>query len=512
MAEIQQSTFIIAREDRAEDPKTIVSEGLRIGRLPEADVWLNHPKVSRLHAGISEIEGYFFLINLSASSATTLNGRVVPFNEAEALTAGDEIQIGPYFVRIASIDQANEVLHIQVAMEFAFDVGDREPAHKIEEHRKQIPEAARVTAQLKIPTGGLDDSHAKPVKTGDLPKVTNVLKVFWDKRTREKAGRPSPLHPRTPPRLGKIRFNWVPTRDLIRPWPLTIFVWAIIAVGTFSAIAAFAHKETFAPEAISDPHTRNDFSLTPQIANRPNGGDCTSCHALGISVTNREKMHSNCANCHQTESFVATVIPAHRAAGINCTNCHAEHRGEEFRPLNAALESCAKCHNDQNKKTYNGRSVHTPHGGTFGYPVTDRKWIWKGLDAEELDQTPQVKVFLQKNKVEPTQQQAWRNAQFHGIHLNHIRVVPGIEGIVDEDGNTVLSCSSCHQTGYIGANVDREYPRTTCGKCHNSEVFHEPSTAPVKSQVPSCTSCHVQHVRDTHWAASLRTSGSNIKQ
>src|SRR5688572_25385611 len=119
MADIQQNTFVIVREDRAEDPKTIVSDGLRIGRLPDADVWLNHPKVSRLHAGISEIEGYFYLINLSASSATTLNGRVIPFNEAEALTAGDEIQIGPYFVRIENIDHDNETLHIQVAQEFA---------------------------------------------------------------------------------------------------------------------------------------------------------------------------------------------------------------------------------------------------------------------------------------------------------------------------------------------------------------------------------------------------------
>jgi len=510
MPEIKQSTFIIARKDRPEDPKTIVSEGLRIGRLPDADIWLNHPKVSRLHAGISEIEGYFYLINLSASSATTLNGRLIPFNEAEALTAGDEIQIGPYFLRIQSIDQANEILRIRVALEFAFDVGDREPAHIIEAHRKQMPESQGGSAELKMPTGGLDQPSANLVRSGDLPKPTNVLKVFWEKRTREKAGRPSPLHPRTPPRLGKIRFNWVPSRDLIRPWPLTIFVWAIIAVGTFAAIAAFAHKDTFAPATISNPHTRNDFLLTPAIAVRPNRGSCTSCHALGVSVRNRERMNSNCANCHHTESFVASVIPAHREAGINCTSCHTEHQGEGFRPLNEALESCVKCHNDHNKRLYTGRSVHTPHGGTFGYPVADRKWIWKGLDAEELDQKPEVKAFLQQNQVDPAQEQAWRNAQFHGIHLNRVRVVPGIEGIADEDGNTVLSCSSCHQTGYMGANVDRKHPATTCGKCHNAEVFHEPSTVPVKSEIPSCTSCHVQHVRDTHWAASLRTTGANL--
>ena len=511
MTTIRQSVFIIARQDRTLDPKTVITEGLRIGRFLDSDVWLNHPKVSRLHAGISEIEGFFYLINLSGSSATTINGRVIPFNEADALTEGDEIQIGPYFLRIQRIDQARKTLRIQVTLEFAFDVGGREPAHTAEVIERQAAIARKTAEQWSVPTGGLEESATNQGKTGDLANVANVLKVFWGKRTREKAGRPSPLHPRTPPRKGKIRFNWVPTRDLIRPWPMAIFVWAIIAVGTFFAVAAFAHKEMFAPAGISDPHTRNNLSLNPAIALRSNGGACTSCHALGVSVANREKMNSNCANCHRTESFVATVIAPHRGAGITCTTCHSEHRGGTFRPLLAALESCARCHSDQNKKTYNGKSVHTPHGGTFGYPVTDGSWIWKGLDAEELDQKPALKRFLQENRVDSTKQHAWPSAQFHGIHLNHIRVVPGIEGVIDDEGNTVLSCSSCHKTGYTGARVDRSFPRTTCGKCHNGEVFGEPVSVPEKSQVPSCTSCHVQHVKDARWAASLRTVATNIK-
>src|SRR5216684_6249112 len=122
MSTAHESTFIIAREDRAVDPKTILSDGLRIGRLPDSDVWLNHPTVSRLHAGINRIEGYFYLINLSASSATALNGRVIPFNEAEALTDGDELQIGPFFVRVT---RTNETLRITVVHQFALLVGER---------------------------------------------------------------------------------------------------------------------------------------------------------------------------------------------------------------------------------------------------------------------------------------------------------------------------------------------------------------------------------------------------
>src|SRR5437899_3634924 len=163
MSTAHESTFIIAREDRGVDPKTIISKGLRIGRLSESDVWLNHPTVSRLHAGINKIEGYFYLINLSASSATTLNGRAIPFNEAEALTDGDEIQIGPYFLRIA---QTDDQLKIRVVLQFALNVGDRAARHTSELYKKQL---------------------AVRKQTGDLlartSQVANALKVFWDKRT-----------------------------------------------------------------------------------------------------------------------------------------------------------------------------------------------------------------------------------------------------------------------------------------------------------------------------------------
>lgn len=485
-----ESTFIIIREDRAVDSKTIVREGLRIGRHPDSDVWLNHPLLSRLHAGINRIESYFYLINLSASSATTLNGRAIPFNAAEALTAGDEIQIGPFFLKI---EQADELLKISVSLEFAVNVGERVARHTSELHKKQLA-VKRQTGQLIAPSSD----------------VVNTIKVFWDKRTREKAGRPSPLHPRTPPRVGKIRFNWVPTRDLVRPWPFAVFLWALIVVGTLSAVAAYAYKKAFTPRPLSAAHMRNSFVLTPAIARQPNAGSCTSCHAIGVSVTNREKMNANCAACHQSEGFAATIIPAHREAGLTCTTCHTEHRGEGFSPMNAALESCAKCHNDDNKNLYNGKSVHTPHGGTHGYPVVNAVWIWKGLDVEELESKPEIAALLKKTRANPGDMQQWRNAQFHAIHVHRVRVVPGINGVEDADtGNEVLSCNSCHEKGYMGANVDRAYPRTTCARCHNAGFFERPIVV-TKFETPSCTSCHVQHIKDTHWASSLRAAQAEM--
>jgi len=47
------ATFIIVREDLQLDPATIVTEGLLVGRLPTCELLLNHPSVSRLHAGIT---------------------------------------------------------------------------------------------------------------------------------------------------------------------------------------------------------------------------------------------------------------------------------------------------------------------------------------------------------------------------------------------------------------------------------------------------------------------------
>src|SRR4051812_9508754 len=113
---LRTSTFIIIREDRAEDAKTLVTEGVRIGRLAECDVVLNHPTVSRLHAGINEVGGRFYIVNLSGSNATTLNGRVVPFDEADALANGDTMQIGPFFLYVEQAAEGKLRLRITLQM------------------------------------------------------------------------------------------------------------------------------------------------------------------------------------------------------------------------------------------------------------------------------------------------------------------------------------------------------------------------------------------------------------
>jgi hypothetical protein len=475
-----ENTFIIIRDDRAESPKKITRDRLTIGGVRDCDLWLNDPAISELHAGIDRVEGVFSLTNVGGSSRTRLNDRLILLNERVLLTHSDRVQIGPYRL---GIELAGNELTIRVTRQFAPSPGEGELRWPGEPETQQLSPAGRI---------------AEPSEGGDL------ITQYWSQRKKEKAGGRSDLRPRTLPQHVKARYYWRPSEDLVRPWSFAILTWAFIAILTASTIAARKYKIAFAPASISDPHTRTTFNLTPPIAKQLNSDACFSCHPVGISVTNKEKMHAKCAECHQTESFGPTIIRAHRDAGINCTTCHSEHRGETFKSVNMALVSCAKCHHDGNKADYNGKSVHTPHGGTFGYPVVNGEWIWKGLDSEELGAKPEILAQLTTSRAQKEKKREWLSAQFHAIHIYRVRIVADIDGIEDVDTlNKTLSCKSCHKTGSQGANVDREYPRKTCARCHNSEIF-EKTSGSRGMETPSCASCHVQHVKDTHWAKALR--------
>ncbi len=465
----QTSTFIIVREDRGVDPTTLIAEGLKIGRAPGCDLLLNHPAVSRLQAGIREIQGRFYHFNLSSSNATTLNGRVVALEQPEALASGDQVRIGPFFIQM---NRKDDVLEITVSLQFGLRIGEDEAREG--ERVSETPQRAAL---------------APPSN-----EVADALDLFWGKRTREKAARQSPLHPRRPPRLGKARFNWTPTRDLARPWPLPVFTWSVIVIGALSTAAAFWYASAYSPAPLSDTHNRSNLTLLPPMAKRPNAGSCTSCHSLTTG------MESSCASCHQTEVFVATVTREHADAGIGCLQCHAEHKGKAFRPMHAALNACTKCHDDKNSKIYNGKAVGTPHGGTVGYPVVGGEWTWKGLSADELADRPQIAAL----HLPADSERQWRSKQFHALHLYRVRATGGVTGVEDASAAPgspkVLSCSSCHQSFQP---IDREYPRRTCVECHNGLVDSSGQTL-VAAGEPNCISCHVQHGKDKRdWKPDL---------
>jgi len=94
--------YTIIREDLLVDPVKIITEGLLIGRLPQCELLLNHPSVSRVQAGIKHLEGSYYLFALRPRNPVLLNGK--PVEENEALAAGDIIEVGPFQLQVDSVE------------------------------------------------------------------------------------------------------------------------------------------------------------------------------------------------------------------------------------------------------------------------------------------------------------------------------------------------------------------------------------------------------------------------
>ena len=486
-----ESTFIIVREDLQVDPVTIVARGILIGRLPTCELLLNHPSVSRLHAGITNADDTFYIRNLRPGNPILINGK--PLEEYEALSAGDVLGIGPFSL---NVDDFEGALVLKVSLQIAATPGE---ARKEVSGLWELP----TTRELELPAApeaaqpaeGAPKKHPAPKAKPPAPPASKALDIFWDKRitAATKMIKPSPLFPLGGRATGKAQSVWTPTSDLKRRWPPAMLTWGVIVVGVLAVAGALLYTSAFAPGPIADAHARATVTMSPAIANRANAGSCTSCHGL------RAGIEAKCASCHTTEAFASTVIQPHVNAGVGCVACHEEHRGAEFNAIDGALLSCAGCHTDSNKTVYNGQRVGTPHGGMFGYPVIDGRWKWKGLDADEMEQR---KVTLKLERLPSDTEDGWRSKQFHAVHLYRVRAIAGLPG--NKEGE--LSCSSCHVTR---SPIDLVTPRTTCARCHNGQPDARAGRQVIAEDKPNCTSCHIQHVKDKrHWNPSL-LSGLN---
>jgi hypothetical protein len=488
-----EATFIIIREDLQVDPVTIVAEGVLIGRLPTCELLLNHPSVSRLHAGITYADGEYYIRNLRPSNPILVNG--TKLEEYEALADGDVLGIGPFALNVGF---AQGALAIRVALQIAASPADaltkREASGLWDlptTVHLELPSEA-TAAEAEAATHHKKKAPARKAKPAD--ESSKALDVFWDKRitAATKTVKPSPLFPLTGRPSGKAQSVWSPTTDLRRRWPGSMLLWGAIPIAVLSIAGALFYAKAFSPAPIADAHTRASMNLKPPIANRANAGSCTSCHVWSTS------MEAQCSSCHTSDAFKATVIGPHLKAGIGCIDCHAEHRGAQFSAIDGALLSCFECHNDANKKSYNGKSVATPHGGTFGYPVVNGHWKWTGLDPDEIAHRTDT-LKLERSPSDSEDQ--WRSKQFHAVHLYRVKAVAGLPG--NKEGE--LSCSSCHATR---DPIDLATPRTTCAKCHNGALDSRAGRQVIASDKPNCTSCHVQHMKDKrHWNSGLLAVG-----
>lgn len=527
------STFYITREDLDQDRGRFITESLLIGRGVNCELKLSHQSVSRLQAAIRKVDGKFRICNLQSSNPFLVNGRVIEEKEEVTLSTGDVVLIGLY---VLAISHKGEALTIGVERLLGYEAEDLKvinpeaPTQKLPNLEElfaragmipgptttpeppPVAEPLHVSSQSPAPTQSPASQPTpppprKPPPAHGKPKApalesTHMLDI-WLLRIQEKAKafRPSLLFPRAVLNArGMERHKWKRTTDLIHKWYFSVLICGVaglLLIGLFSLLATRWYANAFSPAPLSDAHARKTMDAAWMIAKSPNANSCLTCHT---TKGTRTGMEANCASCHDTGGqpkgmFVATVIPEHQAAGIGCTACHAEHRGADFKPAQAALQTCTQCHNDNNKRLYNGHSVATPHGGTFGYPVTNNKWTWKGLDEEAWS----LKQTNFKRAPAETDDQ-WRSKQFHALHLYRVKAAPGMPA--NKDGE--MSCSSCHQSFNP---IDRQTPRTTCAACHNGKTDDRTGQALIAADAPNCTSCHVQHIHDQrHWNQSLMTA------
>ena len=435
--------FTISYADLEKDTVGFERDGIFIGRLERCEIILDHKAVSRIHAGINFVDSRYTLVNLSSSNVLTLNGRKLAPQKSDILADGDTIQIGPFTIGVARLH--NELVLI-VEEQFA-------------------------TKSPLTTTGPLPPV---PVGKPAHSEADGVLKVFWEKRTRDKEDWGTRLRPTVTPKPGKAMFNWRPTRDLRRPWRIGLFVWAFVLLGAAGAYAYFRYPETYAPKPLSNPHASKIEGST--IAVSANANSCTTCHSVNEPVEN------SCIRCHQADSFHATNTKAHEEAGITCTVCHKEHNGSDFDIKGSAIQTCSACHNDANKNTFNGKSVHTAHGGTYGYPVVDGVWKWKGVYREVADAIPEINSSATGDKTD----QARLSRYFHTIHVYRLKTPAGLKG----DKRGLVSCSTCHK---VLNPADVVTPRQTCAVCHKSGEGSASTDVRFNGGPENCISCHVQH-------------------
>lgn len=497
---MSNNKFVIIRKDLNLDPALIESEGLTIGRLTGNDLMLNHPTVSRTHAGIKELNSDYWVFNLSEANGTLLNGELV---DQTPLADGDVIQIGPFYLYPKYV---GEGLLIEVEMTVkplpieAIGTGasmlllPQEGKAQEKTIRLDLSQLAQLQREKATPKGTRRLSGTGRL-TGNLKQLDEqALKVFWDKRKREagKLAKDSPLKPKAKLRLGKAQFNWVPTRDLQRPWPRGLFGWATAIITLLALAAMFVFKDAYSPGALSAAHARSDLSLSPAIAKTPNASSCTTCHAVTSS------MQQNCASCHTTTAFHSEVSDKHMKVGLACTACHSEHHGRDFSPASVANVACTSCHREGSGyvSPLTNKPLGTPHGGSFGYPVTDGRWAWGGISQANW----------QRKELPGSTSQFSLKEQFHLVHVSG-----------RQQGRS--NCTDCHTAGFEGDAL-RQGVRESCATCHGTDAAaaatQNASAAALQADKgnaqfnaaalkgPLCVSCHAQHGEEKELRASLR--------
>jgi thioredoxin reductase/NAD-dependent dihydropyrimidine dehydrogenase PreA subunit len=560
--------FVIQRRDLGATELVLELDGLSIGSSLDSDLLLNHPTVSRTHAGIREINGAFWITNLSKTNGTLVDGKLI---ETVQLEPDDFIRIGVFVLRpamksgeltleieryvdayaaeergtqlltdsaTASDGKGGTMFLPNLLSEFLKSAGGTGALER--PGTAKLPPLSAITGKL---SGDEDEDQETVLRsatqllkqggrlqrgmTGNLlnsivalpeedqQRFVQAMNVFWKRREEAKTGAQKlddakALEPREPDpelakynlHLGKKRFNWLPTNDLVRPWPRGyLYVFGTLMM-LASIVAYFVWERAYVPGDTSNPHALNLATLKTRepltarrveqklVADRPAENQCNACHVIGAS------MQAKCVDCHNTQHFNTSVIEKHEQAKIQCVDCHTEHKGADFRPGVVSRSMCIDCH--RNNPTHpkalsltDGKPLKEPHNGTFGYPVVDDKWTWTDPMNKKW-----VKTFAESK--EPLD----ASTKFHVIHA------------AAAPSTSAWKCSECHDGSFQKSLKEvKIINRDKCATCHGQTFA---TAASLRAQdIDSrrlgidCNSCHGQHPESQTLVAALRRFGSD---
>ena len=401
------SKFIVIR-DVTLDPVVIESEGLTVGRLIGNDLALNHPTVSRTHAGIKEIEGDYWIFNLSEANGTLLNGEQI---EKTPLADGDLIQIGPFFL-YPKYDDKDLRLEVEMTVNpLPVEASSSSQIILPAEQRKTVLLDPRsmgrlnVQAQLqrdKVTPKGTRRLTGTGILTGRLtPLDEQALKIFWDKRKREAVNSPPTRRQAEGQAFGQGAVQLVSDAR-----PAILLADRPLLVGRDRGDPARGRRDVpFQGRLFARPAF--DVAFPQRPLDQPGDRENREQLHLHDLPCGSGPMNQNCASCHTTSAFSSDVSDIHMKVGMTCVSCHSEHNGRGFSPRLVANVACTGCHRDGSefRSPLTGQLLKTPHGNVTGYPVTDGRC---GAGISQKD--------WQRKELPGTPAQYNTKEQFHLIH------------------------------------------------------------------------------------------------